>query len=107
MVFNKLIYSPRGYYFVSSSMDHTALLWNVEYETPLRAFVGHYSDVFVILFFKLCSVFHPNSNYIATGSTDRSVRIWDVTSGSSVRLFTGFKVLVLFIGGNSEFALFA
>lgn len=32
-------------YFVSTSMDQTARLWNLEYNYPLRIFAGHTASV--------------------------------------------------------------
>ncbi|KRX96597.1 Transcription initiation factor TFIID subunit 5 [Trichinella pseudospiralis] len=73
-----------GYFVVSDYHSGGALMWNMECETPVRAFVGHLSTV-------NCVAFHPNSNYVATGSNDRTVRLWDLLDGKCVRLFTGHQ----------------
>ncbi|KAL1244814.1 Transcription initiation factor TFIID subunit [Trichinella spiralis] len=73
-----------GYFVVSDYHSGGALMWSMECETPVRAFIGHLSTV-------NCVAFHPNSNYIATGSNDRTVRLWDLLDGKCVRLFTGHQ----------------
>ncbi|KRY14000.1 Transcription initiation factor TFIID subunit 5 [Trichinella patagoniensis] len=73
-----------GYFVVSDYHSGGALMWSMECETPVRAFIGHLSTV-------NCVAFHPNSNYVATGSNDRTVRLWDLLDGKCVRLFTGHQ----------------
>ena len=37
--------SPLGFYFCTSSYDHTARVWSTNHIQPLRILAGHYSDV--------------------------------------------------------------
>jgi WD40 repeat protein len=77
--------SPSGYYFASAGSDSTARLWCTDRPTPVRIFMGHYSQNVN------CVTWHPNCNYIFTGSDDKTVRMWDVQSGRSVRILSGCK----------------
>ena len=77
--------APSGYYFASAGSDSTARLWCTDRPTPVRIFMGHYSQNVN------CVSWHPNCNYIFSGSDDKTIRMWDVHSGRSVRILSGCK----------------
>lgn len=68
-----------GLRLVSSSMDHTLILWDHALGIILETFHGHGSGVlFVTLNYK--------ENIIFSGGKDDTVRLWDVNSGKQFRM---------------------
>ena len=53
-------FNPLGYYFASANQDKTATMYATDRITPIRMFVGHYSDV-------NCVNWHPNGMLLGTG----------------------------------------
>ena len=82
--------SPDGRYFVSTSADHTAQLYNKHPDLSLgctslekgRSLEGHSKWVWD-------ATFSADSMYVLTASTDTTVRLWEVQSGEQVSVFTG------------------
>ena len=93
--------SPSGHYFAVSNQNCTASLYGYEYDTPLRIFVGHMSDV------NSCK-FHPNESYLVTGGEDCTARLWDLRSGASSQICydAPAPVSVVAICSNGKFLAF-
>jgi hypothetical protein len=53
-------FNPLGYYFASANQDKTATMYATDRITPIRMFVGHFSDV-------NCVSWHPNGMLLGTG----------------------------------------
>ena len=92
--------SPRGHYFAVCNQNCSACLYNFEYDTPLRIFVGHNSDV------NSCK-FHSDELYILTGSEDRSARLWDIRSGSSSQIYVGATASINVVAISKDGIFFA
>jgi len=73
-------FSPDGRYVVTSSMDNTAVLWDVQTGWELRRFVGHTQQVRSV-------AFSPDGRTVLTGGWDNSARIWNVETGREVQQF--------------------
>ena len=69
-------------FIASSSMDHTAKLWDVNSQRCRQTFRGHVDSVNSI-------VFRPFSNVVCTASGDKTISLWDVRSGLCVQTFYG------------------
>ena len=53
-------FNPLGYYFASANQDKTSTMYATDRITPIRMFVGHYSDV-------NCVSWHPHGMLLGTG----------------------------------------
>jgi len=65
-----VILSKDGQYALSSSWDRSLRLWDLNFGTTSRLFVGHTGDV-------LSVAFSPDNRQIVSGSRDRSIKLWN------------------------------
>lgn len=73
-------YSPNGRFILSSSIDKSAKLWEVNTGKVIKNFEGHLESVGKV-------AFSPNGQYILTGSLDSTSILWDVQSGKKLHHF--------------------
>lgn len=66
---------------VTTSLDSTARLWDIESGQCVQIFHGHKGAVFFALFW--------NNDFLITGSGDESVKLWSLETGSCLRTFRG------------------
>jgi WD40 repeat protein len=62
-------FSPDGKYVVSSGVDGTARLWNVQAGQEVRRFAGGNTEIATV-------TFSPDGKYILTSSFDGTARLW-------------------------------
>ncbi len=76
---NDLAFSPDGRLLASSSVDQTAIVWDVaEGEMLWDPFTGHDGIVWSV-------AFHPNSQQLSTGGGDGLILTWNLNSGQQSR----------------------
>ena len=71
-----------GDFLVSSSMDHTAKLWDLNMVECRFTFRGHVDSINSIKW-------QPYCNYFATASADKTISLWDIRSNLCVQTFYG------------------
>lgn len=72
-------FSPDSKHVVSSSLDGTVMVWNIQSQRVMK-FVGHKAGVTSVRF-------NPQGTLIASGSIDNTVKIWENTNaGASVTI---------------------
>jgi len=69
---------------ITSSGDHTCILWDLETGTKLTDFVSHSADVMSISLFR-------GENRFVSGGCDFASKVWDINSGKCVRTFAGHE----------------
>jgi WD40 repeat protein len=74
--------SPDGRWAVSSAMNKTFLLWDVEKNQISEHMRGH-EDIC------MCACFDPFSRLIASGSNDLTINIWDLESRQVIATLQG------------------
>ena len=77
---SSVAFSPDGKYFLTSSWDNTAKLWDLS-GGVIQPFIGHVSTV-------SSAAFSPNGNYVLTGSDDKTAKLWS-PSGVEIQSFIG------------------
>lgn len=82
---NSVIFSPDGQSFLSSSDDHTAILWNNDGSVK-HVFRGHTDAV-------TTAIFSPDGKYIVTGSRDNTAKLWDL-DGNILATYAGHKAAI-------------
>jgi WD40 repeat protein len=76
------MYSPDGSLILSSSLDQTVKLSDVNSGQEIRNFVGHTDKIFT------CSIsFH--SHCIASGGGDETIKLWDAITGREMHTLYG------------------
>lgn len=65
------VFSPDSKYFVTSTMNQSACVWDVETLECLCEFKGHKGSVKTALF-------SPDGRSVITSSADGTVRIWNI-----------------------------
>jgi WD40 repeat protein len=70
-------YSPDGIKILTTSMDHTARVWDARTGVQLIPPLDHDDDVVV-------GVFSHDSKRIATGTEDGKVTVWDASTGKRI-----------------------
>jgi RNA polymerase sigma factor (sigma-70 family) len=102
----KVVFSPDGRRILSSSMDATIRLWDVETGKELRCFKGHSARIPDV-------VFTSDGRRILSAGWDQTMRLWDVESGQQVKQFVfagapGVHVSgVMFFPDGKRFLAFA
>ncbi len=79
---NHIAFSKDGKKIVSSSLDNTARIWDIETGICLQILKGHTQWVEGV-------AFSPNGQEVISSSKDKTIRMWDVESGKCVRTFRG------------------
>jgi WD40 repeat protein len=69
-------FSPDGSRLVTSSIDETAKIWNVESGELLATVTGHVGNGERIAALEIS----PDGTQLATGAGDRSIKVWDLTT---------------------------
>ncbi|HYT91211.1 MAG TPA: WD40 repeat domain-containing protein, partial [Gemmataceae bacterium] len=72
-----LAFDPSGQRVVSTSLDSSLNLWDVESQELIAELMGHEGAV-------LCVAFSPDGRLIASGGDDRTVRLWDADTGDEL-----------------------
>jgi len=84
------IFSSDGCCFLTGSVDHTAMLWELGgggKAPPLKIYKGHSGSV-------LSVAFSANEGLVVTGSEDADARIWDKESCECLKIFHGHRLAV-------------
>jgi RNA polymerase sigma factor (sigma-70 family) len=74
----RVAFSADGRRVLSSSMDGTVRLWDVETGKEIRRMVGHEDRV-------TCATFTPDGTQILSCSWDGTMRFWDVETGKELK----------------------
>jgi eukaryotic-like serine/threonine-protein kinase len=69
-----LCFSPGGQFVATSSMDHSARIWEAATGKEHLSLVGHTAPVSAV-------AFSPDGALVATVSNDQSARLWDARTG--------------------------
>ncbi|MCD4792045.1 MAG: caspase family protein, partial [Bacteroidales bacterium] len=69
-------FSPDGKTFVSASLDHTLILWDVKTGREILTFKGHTSGIQTF-------AFSPDGSKIVSSDED-NMRVWDVKTGKEI-----------------------
>jgi len=75
-------FSPDGRWAVSSAMNKTFLLWDVQKNQISEHMRGH-DDIC------MCACFSPDCRLIASGSNDLTIKIWDLDSRQVISTLQG------------------
>jgi len=67
---------------ITSSGDHTCILWDIEQATKLKEFKHHTHDVLNVSL-------NPEKNVFVSTSCDSTIVAWDVRSGKATHVFDG------------------
>jgi guanine nucleotide-binding protein G(I)/G(S)/G(T) subunit beta-1 len=70
---------------VTSSGDHSCILWDVEAGSQLQTFVDHTGDVMSL------SLNPTDKNTFVSGACDQTAKLWDLRTGKCVQTFTGHE----------------
>eukprot|EP01125_Pyxidicula_operculata_P021681 TRINITY_DN850_c0_g1_i2.p1 TRINITY_DN850_c0_g1~~TRINITY_DN850_c0_g1_i2.p1 ORF type:complete len:2119 (-),score=466.83 TRINITY_DN850_c0_g1_i2:988-7344(-) len=81
---NEVKLTSNGKYLITTSMDCTSRLWDVQTREQLLEFRGHSLNVFAV------DVTHDDK-YIATGSADGYIKLWDIETGEEVGNLHGHR----------------
>lgn len=73
--------SPQGSMLISSSIDGTAILWNLHSSNKIHTFTQVNGDAI-----RICK-FSPDSTVIVTGGDNGAICIWDLVHKSLIRYF--------------------
>jgi len=79
---NSVEFSPDERQVLTTSLDKTALLWDIRMGKTIQLFSGHTDGV-------NSGKFSHDGKYIVTTSSDRTIRIWDIESAKLIRTITG------------------
>eukprot|EP01036_Dinobryon_divergens_P027872 gene27872-36721_t len=73
-------------FILTSSGDHSCMLWDIEAGVSKQTFAEHESDV-------MCIAVQPdvNPNLFVSGSCDRSIKLWDIRSGACTATLRGHE----------------
>jgi len=76
-------FSPDGNRLATSSMDHTAQVWEIDWEggmlKPIGQRLRHRNWVYSV-------AFSPDGRSVVTASFDRTAQVWDAATGSAAGL---------------------
>jgi WD40 repeat protein len=78
-------YSPDGLYFVTTSTDKTARIWDAKTHQPIGPPLQHEHFVERAVISPLCP---DEQQYVLTAGRDGTTRIWDLRSGNLIRAMT-------------------
>jgi WD40 repeat protein len=81
-VVNTAAFSPDGHYFVTSSNDGTAIIWEAATGKAMQTLKGHTDWV-------TRATFSPDGHYVVTVSNDSTVRVWEVQTGKELVNISG------------------
>jgi WD40 repeat protein len=81
-------YSPDGLYFVTTSTDNTARIWDAKTYQPVGPPLQHEHFVERAVISQLCP---DNQQYVLTAGRDGAMRIWDLLSGKLIRTMTNIN----------------
>jgi WD40 repeat protein/ABC-type transport system substrate-binding protein len=81
-VVNSAAFSPDGQYFVTSSNDDTAIIWEAATGKVLQILKGHTDWV-------TRATFSPDGQFVLTVSNDSTVRVWGVQNGKELVRISG------------------
>jgi WD40 repeat protein len=81
-VVNTAAFSPDGHYFVTSSNDGTAIIWEAATGKAMQTLKGHTEWV-------TRATFSPDGHYVVTVSNDSTVRVWEVQTGKELVNISG------------------
>jgi WD40 repeat protein len=74
---NTVAFSPDGRLLVTSSDDHTAMVWDIHSRRQIALLRGHTKPV-------TRAIFSPDGAVVATVSDDHTARVWDPRTGKQV-----------------------
>ena len=77
-------FSPDGQRIVTSSIDSTLRVWDVETGKQIGMMVGHGNEVF-------CAIYSPDGKRLASGGRDNRLRIWDTATFQQVASLEGHE----------------
>jgi len=69
---------------LTSSGDHSCILWDIEMDYIICKFIGHEMDCMAISISPL-----DQKNLFVSAGCDKTARLWDIRTGKSVASFTG------------------
>lgn len=81
---NHAAFSPNGRTMVTSSVDNTAKIWDIETGSLIRTLSGHANWV-------RKAEFSPDGRHILTVSDDNTAKIWDAATGEQLQTITNAK----------------
>ncbi|MBD2459772.1 PQQ-binding-like beta-propeller repeat protein [Oscillatoria sp. FACHB-1407] len=82
--------SPNLDRLVSSTPEHTILLWTWRSDQPVRTFEGHTDTIFA-------TAFSPEGQHLISASADQTLKVWDVSTGDCIRTIEGLLSPVYFV----------
>ena len=77
---SSMAFSPDGKYIVSSSLDQTLHIWDIERSRELRTFSGINRGIISV-------AWSPDNLHIVSGAWDGSITIWDVNNADIIKSF--------------------
>lgn len=83
-------FSPGRSMVISSSVDRTLRLWNLQTRRLAGVLLGHADNITAL-------AVHPDGLHVASASRDATVRIWDIDQGEVVALWHAEKREKLYI----------
>jgi|GEM_PF-1283760 len=93
-------FNNEGTKIVTSSLDGTAKLWNVNTGACLLTLVGHTNQV-------NSATFSPSGKEIITASSDGTVKLWDATDGSLSATIINGETSIIFAAFSPDGDQFA
>ncbi|MGI5240909.1 Hsp70 family protein [Dactylosporangium sp. CA-139066] len=84
---NTVAWSPDGKTIATSSVDHTARLWNAATGQPIATLTGHTNSVGKI-------VYSPDGESVVTVSGDATIRLWNAANGQPIDTYHGSAFII-------------
>ena len=70
--------------FISGSFDNSLRLWDLNYGTEIRQYLGHTRPVVAL-------DITQDRRYFVSASRDRTLKLWDISTGEIVRTYKGHR----------------